>query len=671
MLNVFLRLLEVVAWVRSLIDLMPWLRDKGLWLLEIIAPVDSIRYRWAVRAVKFALLPSLLAGGGTAIYDQWKPLPESSGTIVYVDDASELVVSGHQTDIHSIAADGTKHRQFTYSEDMAYPSFTADGKWVYYSSRTTDGIWHIHRVNRRGEAYLCMTPDSTSDLKAPVASPDGKRLAFFSEEEGLTGIWLMDIKSREMDLMPEQDLELKNSDPAWSPDGRYLAHVETGESGSRVVVRDARSFKELGGIGSNKKEKAVSPAFSPDSSRLAVTYRSDTGSDVFIAKTAVLLKKGSTESNGDWFRTDHRNAASLRWSPDGAYLAYLAGDGGTWSLVVKNVRTNAATLVSSDAALRPCWDPKAKRVLFPLMSGGSGLFSLFEYDVAEDSRSEFLIEDNRWIWAPSASQDGTTVAYDLSRWNKVDDEWKHTVAIVEADQYRELKDGDIDSREAGSPSVSPDGSLVAYEDYDDTREYSSVRLVRDVWGEPETLVEGSDWYARPQFSQDGSRVVCAHRADGVNSVIEYSPDKKSTRQLTAPEDRADMPRLSPNGRYLAWVSSRSQHQLRRGAVVKSLRTVWVKDFWWGGATYELEIPVTADADVARVDWSPDGTWLVLGARTWDDKGEADWDVYVAQLRTSALGGNKSLRVARTKWLTEGRDPVWIAGVLPAPTPAGH
>ena len=56
---------------------------------------------------------------------------------------------------------------------------------------------------------------------SPVWSPDGSRIAFFSEREGKSGIWLMDTNGD--NLLPAGTPQGVNDYPTWSPDSKQIA----------------------------------------------------------------------------------------------------------------------------------------------------------------------------------------------------------------------------------------------------------------------------------------------------------------------------------------------------------------------------------------------------------------------------------------------------------------
>jgi Tol biopolymer transport system component len=57
----------------------------------------------------------------------------------------------------------------------------------------------------------------------PRFSPDGKRIAFTSDRDGLTNVWTAAVDGTDLrQVSKEREREVSN--PAWTPDGQYLVN---------------------------------------------------------------------------------------------------------------------------------------------------------------------------------------------------------------------------------------------------------------------------------------------------------------------------------------------------------------------------------------------------------------------------------------------------------------
>ena len=106
--------------------------------------------------------------------------------------------------------------------------------------------------------------------------------------------------------------------PAWSPDGRKLAYVSFEQGNSAIYMQDvATGARELvsSGTGING-----APAFSPDGTRLALTLSRTGNPEIHVRDLAT----GRTEQITQHWSIDTEAA----WSPDGRYLYFTSDRGG-------------------------------------------------------------------------------------------------------------------------------------------------------------------------------------------------------------------------------------------------------------------------------------------------------------------------------------------------------
>lgn len=151
----------------------------------------------------------------------------------------------------------------------------------------------------------------------PVWSPDGKKVAWFSDESGEYRLVVRDHLGRE----PATSFELKGAgfyhDPVWSPDGKRILFSDRGnrvafvtvETGAVTTVADNR-----GALGSTQP----AASWSPDSAWIAFEHRDAITAydhvDLFEVATSRLIPL--TDAFGD--------AGSPAFSRDGKYLFFRA-----------------------------------------------------------------------------------------------------------------------------------------------------------------------------------------------------------------------------------------------------------------------------------------------------------------------------------------------------------
>lgn len=136
------------------------------------------------------------------------------------------------SELYLANADGTgEHKLLTTSGFDYHASFSADGKWlVFTSERGGDGQADIYRVHPDGTGMEQLTNSTALDDQAAL-SPDGTQLAFVStREQYLANIWLLNLKTHKLrNLTGQKGIAGEPNKPngyfrpSWSPDGKWLA----------------------------------------------------------------------------------------------------------------------------------------------------------------------------------------------------------------------------------------------------------------------------------------------------------------------------------------------------------------------------------------------------------------------------------------------------------------
>ncbi len=106
------------------------------------------------------------------------------------------------------------------------PAWSPDGKWIaYFSDESGEYALHIREQTGAGEAKKIPLGTPASFFYSPVWSPDSKKIAYFDKRLNL---WYADVETSatvkvDTDLFDSPAFQLS---PKWSPDSRWIAYAK-------------------------------------------------------------------------------------------------------------------------------------------------------------------------------------------------------------------------------------------------------------------------------------------------------------------------------------------------------------------------------------------------------------------------------------------------------------
>ncbi len=177
-------------------------------------------------------------------------------------DGKKIVFTSNREDgqtfnLYIANADGSNPKQLTHIPKGAvayWPSFTADGKFIYFNEGNTSSIY---RVRPSGEGLQQMAQGRDGNI-----SPDGKRIVYTEKGTKGYGVWVMDADGTNRKQIVEQESEIGGIAPVWSHDGKKIAF--SGQDGAYAEIficqADGSNLQQI-----TKLQKiSSSPAFSRD-----------------------------------------------------------------------------------------------------------------------------------------------------------------------------------------------------------------------------------------------------------------------------------------------------------------------------------------------------------------------------------------------------------------------
>jgi len=368
----------------------------------------------------------------------------------------------------------------------------------------------------------------------PRFSPDGSRIAFTSDRDGLENIWTMDTGGGDLRQV-SRERERQVSNPAWTPDGRYIVarkhfrntrSLGSGEmwlyhtgGGSGLKLTDRRNWEQ------NATEPVVSPDgryvyFSEDvSPGGGFQYNLDPHGIIYV-----IQRLDRETGRRETFLSAPGGSLRPQPSPDGTQLAFIRRVDTTTVLMVHDIASGRnRTLwngldhdqqeVWAIFGTYPgyAWTPDGRSIVIWAQGKlwrvdaqtGTPTNIPFTATVKQTlveavrfpqqvAPAQFDVKMLRWV---SVSPDQRRVAYSALGRLYVKDLPNGTPRRVTASNELELY-----------PSWSPDGQSLVYATWVDST-YGAIRVARLAGGAPRTLTRAPGHYVEPRFSPDGAHVV--------------------------------------------------------------------------------------------------------------------------------------------------------------------
>src|SRR5918999_391748 len=208
-----------------------------------------------------------------------------------------------------------------------YVDVSPDGKEVAF-----DLLGDIYTVPITGGEAKGLTHDVAWQMQARY-SPDGKTIAFTSDQGGGDNIWIMNRDGSNPRAVTKESFRLLNQ-PDWTPDGEYIVARKHFTAQRSLGAGEMWLYHRSGGDGlqltkkQNDQKETGEPVFSPDGRYLYFSqditpgpifeYNKDPNGEIFAIQR-LDRRKGTTQR----FLGGPGGAVRPTPSPDGKMLAFI------------------------------------------------------------------------------------------------------------------------------------------------------------------------------------------------------------------------------------------------------------------------------------------------------------------------------------------------------------
>lgn len=426
---------------------------------------------------------------------------------------------------------------------------TPDGKKFFF-----DMLGDIYVVDIEGGQAKPLTQDFSWDIQ-PAVSPDGSKIAFISDRDGISNIWTMNLDGTNLKQISKEKQNIMHS-PKWSPDGEYIVANKGIMSSRSIPAGEIWMYHRSGGggiaikrrnAGRRDQKNIADPVYSPDGKYIYWTQDTTPGSvfsynrDPLKSIFAIIrydLQKGREE-----FLTNGTGGAIVATpAPDGKSVAFISRVRNKTVLFTKDLETGDETPLYTEMERDMQegfgsegyyayfdWTPDSKNIVF--WTGGK----FHKLSVADKSVKTIPVRVKAQLKYADAVRFPVEVAPDefnikLVRWAQKSPDGKTILFQSLGKLYkRDLANGKTerltkqDDHDEFYPRYSNDGKSIVYTTWSD-QTLGTVRTISADGKDAKTITKKPGHFIEPSFSTDGKLVAYRKFTGGFLISPKYSND---------------------------------------------------------------------------------------------------------------------------------------------------
>ena len=420
------------------------------------------------------------------------------------------------------------------SNELTWASLdvTPDGKHIVF-----DTLGDIFISSIEGGDAQPLTQDFAWNIH-PAVSPNGKQIAFISDRDGLSNVWVMNRDGTELRQVTKEKNNIIHA-PKWSPDGEYILVTKGIMSSRSIPAGEIWMYHHTGGTGLAIKKRVnglkdqkniADPAFSHDGQYIYFTqditggfrfnYNRDPLTSIF-AITRINRENGEEER----FISGTGGAVVPTPSPDGRYVAFIRRIQEKTALFLKDLETGSERAIYHDLERDMQegfgsegyfsyfdWTPDSQELVF--WTAGK----IHRLNINDQSLNTLNINLNSNLKYADAVRFDVNVAPDnfdtkMLRWSQKSPDGKKALFQALGKLYiRDLQSGKTkrltkqNEHDEYYPRYANDGKSIVYTTWHDQK-LGAVRIVSAKGGKGSIITSQPGHYVEPAFSPDGKKVT--------------------------------------------------------------------------------------------------------------------------------------------------------------------
>jgi len=325
------------------------------------------RARIVVQSLKTGERKPLIEGGSSARYVPTGHIVYAfNGTLFAVPfDVKRLAVTGGS----SLVLEGVRRFTNPGQTGVAHFSISDTGSLIYIPGPVAGTAGSLQNplvlIDRSGNAKSIPLPPGP--YRTPRVSPDGKRIAFWTNGPKEYSVWIYELSGATS--MRRLNIGGASRYPIWSADNQHVAFQNVRDDGIDI------SWQLADGTGVAeqlvKAEVGLAPVpevWSPTSQNFLFSIGKENGGAISLRTFSMPDKKSAV-----FAESESRLVARSVFSPNGRWVAYQSSETGRNEIFVQPFPvTGTKYQVSKDGGRQPLWSPDVKELFYNSTLAGVG-----------------------------------------------------------------------------------------------------------------------------------------------------------------------------------------------------------------------------------------------------------------------------------------------------------